>query len=106
MFASAHTRLRAFFYEFCVALVSGNIPHMKQTVLRIVLLSGEVTVLRCVVLLLEKFVSLFFSWNYLADCRALVDRFDRQSWFVCSGNNGSGGCRTMVTMTTARLAMA
>jgi len=78
MFTSAHMRLQAFFYKFCVALVSGDIPCMKQMVLCIVLLSGEVTVLCCMVLLLEKFVSLFFSWNYLADCRALVDHFDRR----------------------------
>lgn len=70
MVSSVYARLWDLIEEFWVALNRGNTLHLKYVAGRIVLLVGEVALLRFAVHLLERAVSwcFFFLLGALADC--------------------------------------
>ena len=65
MFSSANARLLNLTEEFCEALINRDTPRLKYTTTRMVLLVGEIIVLRLTVCLVKKAVSLpFFSLDH------------------------------------------
>ena len=64
MFSSANARLLNFVEEFFEALNHDDIPHLGYTMACIVLLVGEVVLLRLAVRLLDQAVSFFFCLNH------------------------------------------
>jgi len=80
MLSSANARFSHFIGEFCVALSCADIPRIKYTMGRVVLVAGELGIVRFAVRVLEKAVSRGFFF--------CLEHGRRLMCVACSGSPG------------------
>jgi len=88
--------------DFYVAINHCDILRLKYIAGHFILLVGKAIALHLAVDLLERAVSplfsFFFSEHQLTTCHVAA-RFDRESQVICTGDNGDGRGRLMLTLT-------